>query len=229
MSNDGPDHTKYSYQCSAIATLRFDKVFDDEYKKLKSLECNSFSSVFNDFNISRLFETFTYSPVILCLINSKNFEHIDRFINRYFFHLNLSNDKLNFDFENSNIDFSKFNKDSLYTISLSKSLKDKVNIYIEDEFNEFVKNEFLLTLKEHVGAMVIFVDIGDENISQKIYENCFRSYSDLVFVDKVNKNLYDTFPYLGCRTNVKIDINDYLMVIDRTTVWTDIKSYKINN
>lgn len=229
MSNDGPDHTKYSYQCSAIATLRFDKVSDDEYRKLKSLDCNPFSSVFNDFCLLRLFESFTYTPIILCLINTANYNTINNFINKYFYNLKMSQDKINFDFENSSIDYNKFTKDNLYSVSLSKSLKDKVNVYIEEDFNEFVKNEFMLALKEHVGAMVIFVDIEDENVTDKVYKNCFRSYSDLIFVDKVNKKLYDTFPYLGCRTNVKINIDDYLMVIDRTTVWTDIKSYKINN
>lgn len=226
MTDNGPDHKKYSYQCSSILPIRAQVLSDEEYNNLKNLECNHFSSIFNEFYINRLFSSYTYTPIICSIVRKINMESMRLFVKKYFYYLNKPDIKMNFDFENSSIDFTKFDKNTVYTVALTESLKNDCDIYIDKDFDGFVKNEYLLKLREHTGALIIFLDSEDPNLAKLFKNNFVRSYSEVIFFDNLNKNLYDIFSYIGCNTNVKINTGDYMMTVDRTEVWTDIKAYK---
>ena len=132
-NKDGPEYKKYVYHCSAIPPVVVKLVPDSEYKKYKTLDCSPFINVFNEFYMNRKFSSFTYAPIFLSLISSKNLSVVTNFINKYLYSFKKSTDKVLFDLDNLNINFELFDKDTSYVVSLSKSFKDFSNLYIDEE------------------------------------------------------------------------------------------------
>lgn len=222
---EGPEYKKYVYQCSAIPPVVIQKTSEADFKKYKKLECSPFVNVFSEFVMDRRFENFTYSPLIVSLINSASVNRIQSYITKYFYHLKKSELKTSIDLDDTTYNFELYNKNTLYTVALSKSLKDYSNIYLDEDLPDFVKNEFILKLKEHVGAIVILIDSSSE-ILEKLFVNSFiRTYADAIFFDRIDKKIYDTFSYIGCKSNIQIDIDNYLLCLDRTVLWSDFKAY----
>lgn len=223
--SNGPEYKKYVYQCSAIPPVIIQKVSDAEYNKYKHLECSPYINVFSEFFINRQFSSFSYSPVIVSLLNNKNTNKINSFIAKYFNHLKTTDTKIEITLDNPSISFDNLDKNNVYTISLSKTLKHSCNIYIDEDLPDFVKNEYLLQLKEKVGAVVVYLDSESESTKTIFINNFLRTYADIIFFDKVDKKIFDTFSYIGCKSNIQIDIDKYLLCLDRTVLWNEFKSY----
>lgn len=222
---NGPEYKEYVYQCSAIPPVIVQKTTDSEYKKFKVLECSPFVNVFNEFFINRQFSSYSYSPIITAIINLKNIDKILNFINRYFSHLESSSEKIEFTLDKPDINFDIFDKRKIYTVSMSNNFKNLCNIYIDEELPDFTKNEYLLRLKEKVGALLIIYDTETDSTREIFINSFIRTYADMIFFDKIDKKIYDTFSYIGCKANIKIDINDYLLCLDRTVLWSEFKSF----
>ena len=155
----------------------------------------------------------------------KNVHKIENFISKYFYHLTKSTDKVELSLEKSVVDFSDFDINSIYIVSFSKSLKNMCNVYLDEDLPDFIKNEYLLKLKDKVGALIVLYDT-DSNVLKDLFINSFiRTYADMIFFDLIDKKIFDTFSYIGCKANIKIETDEYLLCLDRTVLWNEFKSY----
>jgi hypothetical protein len=223
---DGPNYKSYSYSCSAIAPIPVNKISEEDYKKFKYLECSEFSSIFSQFFVSRYFSDFSYSPLIMSIIGKERLPYLYKFIEKYVFHLDKCKDKFEYTLENTVFNYNELSKNKYYIVSLSESYNDISNIIIDKNLPDFVKNEFILKIKEHGGLFIFLFDNKDENAADIFCNTFVRTFADFIIFDDISKSIFDSFAYIGCKTNVKIIVDDYLLVLDRTVLWNDFKAYR---
>jgi hypothetical protein len=217
---DGPEHQNIKYEGSSVAWINDNK----KNISIKEVLLNKFFNQITDFYFTRNFKDFTYCPIIVFLLKSKNniFDFIKNWNDKYFYHLEKSNDKIIYSLDN-NVDMNNLDKGKTYTVVIKNNLNfenNNENIIIDKNLPSFVINQILLDMKEKCGSLFVLYD--DLNL---FFENSTRTYSDFLIFDEIFNEINESNIYLSSiRLAANLIFNDNFIIFDKTSNWTELKS-----